>query len=249
MSSLWQFGLMALCAIGSYLYWDHWFGHFKLKLLTLITLLLIGTPFMAIGGHAAYFIANDFSSEAARSFFMTAGGWSSGYLSVGVLLGFSLAMVITALAYSYSFAYLADLLAPAIFAFSVVWRIGCFFDGCCFGTETALPWGVAFPLAAEMHGIDVPRHPVQLYEAGMSVVLFLLTPAFPRWLGTQPGKGLLAALCVLLYSIERLLLDFLRVGATFRPVALGLSLTQLIAIASIIVFGLITLLLLRARKA
>jgi prolipoprotein diacylglyceryltransferase len=47
-------------------------------------------------------------------------------------------------------------------------RLGCFCNGCCYGVETALPWGVDF-------GDGVCRHPTQLYEAlfhlGMAAVL------------------------------------------------------------------------------
>jgi prolipoprotein diacylglyceryltransferase len=50
-------------------------------------------------------------------------------------------------------------------------RWGCFFNGCCFGIPTEMPWGVNF------FG-DGPRHPTQLYEvafhAGMAMVLWQL---------------------------------------------------------------------------
>jgi prolipoprotein diacylglyceryltransferase len=39
-----------------------------------------------------------------------------------------------------------------------VGRWGCFFNGCCHGTPTALPWGVDF-------GDGVRRHPTQAYES------------------------------------------------------------------------------------
>jgi prolipoprotein diacylglyceryltransferase len=40
-----------------------------------------------------------------------------------------------------------------------VGRLSCFVGGCCFGTETHLPWGVVFPT------VDLlTRHPTQLYE-------------------------------------------------------------------------------------
>jgi|SRR5438270_1050096 len=49
-----------------------------------------------------------------------------------------------------------------------VGRWGCFFNGCCYGTATALPWGVDF-------GDGVHRHPTQIYESlfhfGMALVL------------------------------------------------------------------------------
>jgi prolipoprotein diacylglyceryltransferase len=53
-----------------------------------------------------------------------------------------------------------------------VGRWGCFFNGCCHGTPTDLPWGVDF-------GDGVRRHPTQAYESlfhlGMAGVLIVLT--------------------------------------------------------------------------
>jgi phosphatidylglycerol---prolipoprotein diacylglyceryl transferase len=46
-----------------------------------------------------------------------------------------------------------------------VGRWGCFFNGCCYGRPTELPWAVDF-------GDGVPRHPTQVYES-----LFHLTMA------------------------------------------------------------------------
>jgi phosphatidylglycerol:prolipoprotein diacylglycerol transferase len=39
-----------------------------------------------------------------------------------------------------------------------VGRWGCYFNGCCAGAATTLPWGVDF-------GDGVPRHPTQVYES------------------------------------------------------------------------------------
>jgi phosphatidylglycerol:prolipoprotein diacylglycerol transferase len=49
----------------------------------------------------------------------------------------------------------------------MLWRIGCFLNGCCSGRETFLPWGVYFDKAGTM------VHPTQLYEAA-SVVIILI---------------------------------------------------------------------------
>jgi prolipoprotein diacylglyceryltransferase len=50
-------------------------------------------------------------------------------------------------------------------------RLGCFFNGCCYGNPTQVPWGVDF------FG-DGPRHPTQLYEtafhASMAGLLLVL---------------------------------------------------------------------------
>ena len=66
-----------------------------------------------------------------------------------------------------------DLFAPYLALGYAFGRIGCFLNGCCFGTPTDLPWGVVFP------GLDaVPRHPAQLYSTLLSLGLF----AFLLWL-------------------------------------------------------------------
>ena len=49
-----------------------------------------------------------------------------------------------------------------------VGRWGCFFNGCCYGTPTDLPWGVPFRIGDEW----VKCHPTQVYES-----LFHLTMA------------------------------------------------------------------------
>jgi phosphatidylglycerol---prolipoprotein diacylglyceryl transferase len=53
-----------------------------------------------------------------------------------------------------------------------VGRWACFFNGCCFGQATTLPWGLDF-------GDGIPRHPTQIYESffhlGMAMILVQIT--------------------------------------------------------------------------
>ena len=69
------------------------------------------------------------------------------------------------------------MIAPGIALGHVVGRLGCFLAGCCYGTETTVPWGVVFtnPLALENVGtpLDVPLHPTQLYEAGAEALILV----------------------------------------------------------------------------
>jgi len=48
----------------------------------------------------------------------------------------------------------------------ILWRIGCFLNGCCLGKETDIWWGVCFD---ETAGIIV--HPTQIYEAGAVIII------------------------------------------------------------------------------
>lgn len=86
-------------------------------------------------------------------------------------------------------------------------RLGCFHAGCCYGTPTALPWGVVFP------AVDgLPRHPTQLYESA-----FHLTLAGCLWLLQQRGmfRGQLVKLYILLYLVYRFATEFVRPEARF----------------------------------
>ncbi len=81
-----------------------------------------------------------------------------------------------------------------------VGRWGCFFNGCCYGRESDLPWACDF-------GDSVPRHPTQAYES-----LFHLTMAgVLLWL---TGRGLLRTHRLQLYLIAyggfRFLTEYLR---------------------------------------
>lgn len=96
---------------------------------------------------------------------------------------------------------LCDFFAPIVPLTQAIGRLGCFFNGCCYGKETDAWFGVVF------FGDTVPRIPVQLFEAGalaiLSTALFLLAKK-----NRQPGALLIDYL--IFYSASRFLLEFLR---------------------------------------
>ncbi|TAL57384.1 MAG: prolipoprotein diacylglyceryl transferase, partial [Nanoarchaeota archaeon] len=76
-------------------------------------------------------------------------------------------------------------------------RIGNFINSEFYGTVTNLPWGVVFPR------VDGARHPVQLYESIMMVMIFLGL----LYLGTKKlKKGTLFAGFLISYGVGRFLL-------------------------------------------
>ena len=99
-------------------------------------------------------------------------------------------------------------------------RIGCFLNGCCYGTPTHLPWAVCFPEQHESHGVAV--HPTQLYEASYNLLLFGVLLAF--LLRRQPPAGRVLALYLLLYPPFRFAVEFIR--GDERLNWLGLNLAQ-----------------------
>jgi len=68
-----------------------------------------------------------------------------------------------------------DYFAPTLGLGLAITRIGCFMNGCCFGTPTDLPWGVSFPFGSLPYSIfgDAHLHPAQLYSSLYGLVLFI----------------------------------------------------------------------------
>ena len=60
----------------------------------------------------------------------------------------------------------ADLIAPFVALGQAIGRLGCFFNGCCFGREAA--WGMYFPAQDEV------LIPTQLISSFLLVVIFLI---------------------------------------------------------------------------
>lgn len=103
-----------------------------------------------------------------------------------------------------------------------VGRIGCFLAGLedfTYGIPTGLPWGHDF-------GDGIPRHPVQLYEAGALVIFALVYLIFllrrDRFTTTN-GFSLL----VLFYAVQRFGLEFLK---PYPKVLAGLTLFQIVCV-------------------
>jgi hypothetical protein len=99
-------------------------------------------------------------------------------------------------------------------------RMGCFFNGCCHGTTTSLPWAVHYSEpsalfyrhydqglleAGRMHSLGV--HPTQLYTIAISLVILVVLIRL-RHAFRKPGSFTLFALMLL--GGMRFLLEFLR---------------------------------------
>ena len=84
----------------------------------------------------------------------------------------------------------ADTIAPALALGLAIGRVGCFFNGCCFGKICHLPWGMSFPEGSMPYYIygDIPLHPTQLYAVIYNLLIFAVlmrTMRIPRLRGMQ----------------------------------------------------------------
>jgi len=120
-------------------------------------------------------------------------------------------------------------------------RLGCFAAGCCYGKPTWLPWGVTYsnPQAAELVGtpLSIALHPTQLYESFAELANFV----FLFWLARrQKFPGQIVASYLILYGIERGLMEFLR-GDPDRTLMFhgAVSLMQFVSVGMIILGGIL----------
>ncbi len=67
-----------------------------------------------------------------------------------------------------------DVFAPSLALGIAIGRIGCYFNGCCFGVPTDLPWAVIFPQSCPAGSI-FPHdaiHPTQIYAVIYGTILY-----------------------------------------------------------------------------
>lgn len=108
---------------------------------------------------------------------------------------------------------------PGIAFGHAIGRFGCFFAGCCYGSQCDLPWSV------HMHGHDI--HPVQLYEAVGLILIGLLMLKLIK--NKSTGTKMLFSY-LMSYTLLRFVVEFFR-GDLVRGIYwLGLSSSQIISL-------------------
>lgn len=98
-----------------------------------------------------------------------------------------------------------DTCAPAFLVGHFFGRIGCFFNGCCYGGTCSTD----FPLATKFVGVPGLHQPAQLYEAAMVLIALGVILMFEKR-GLRSGQC--AALVLVGYGSARFIYEFWRAG-------------------------------------
>ena len=168
-----------------------------------------------------------------------------GLIFYGGSLGAALGMVVLARVRKEPILSLADFTVTGLPLGHALGRIGCFINGCCYGSPTGLGFGATYPKNAEAWNLygDVPLHPVQLYEAVFNLLLYgFLLWAYPR----RKRNGEVLALYLMTYPIARFLLEFVRGDPRLHW--LGLTVAQEISLGLFVV-GLALAFIRRGKKS
>ena len=212
-------------------------------ILTLAWLFVISLATAVLIARTVHLITHwtDYGRDAFRFFYI----WEGGLVFYG---GLTLA-ILSGLFYFHrkklSVLKIADLLTPVAALGLAFGRIGCYLNGCCFGTIAPdLSWAVRFPNLHEIftygspafdHHLELgrvlptdltslPIHPTQLYSCLAAIILFILLSLI--WY-KKKKDGLVLAGLMIGYPIARFCLEFFR-GDNER-IWLGLTVSQLIS--------------------
>ncbi|MBW2264377.1 MAG: prolipoprotein diacylglyceryl transferase, partial [Deltaproteobacteria bacterium] len=126
--------------------------------------------------------------------------------------------------------------------FGLAWgRIGCFFNGCCFGTVTHSTVGVIFPSGSQasrqqfdqgslaaINLESLPVHPTQLYESFFSLAIAAICGLYVERHKRFHGQTFLTFM--VLYAAGRFVEEFFRNDD--RGALLGLSTSQIVSLAA-----------------
>ena len=132
--------------------------------------------------------------------------WKGGMSFHGGLIGMILAIYLFAKQNNLSFFYLSDLVSIVAPIGLFLGRISNFINTELYGRITDFPFAFIYPLID-----NNPRHPSQLYEAFFEgVVLFIILYLIFIKNSKKYSAGIISAYFLILYSIFRFLIEFLR---------------------------------------
>ena len=169
-----------------------------------------------VGARLAYVFTYEWAAFVAHPLiiFSLQDGGIKGLAWYGGLIGGLIPFVIYLRRKKLSFWAVADMFAPYLALGYALVRIGCFLNGCCYGNITDSACGVVFPFVDAF-----PRHPTQLYSAGLNIILFII---LIRFYPKRKFSGQVFLLYIIGYAIYRFIVEFFRYSEIFvGPLSLG----------------------------
>ncbi|MBI4970890.1 MAG: prolipoprotein diacylglyceryl transferase [Candidatus Omnitrophica bacterium] len=232
---LYSYGLMfAIGVLAAIFYLSKQQPVAGLKQNQIIDLILFLTFVGILGGRVFYVLQHfDYYQKNPMEVFAV---WQGGLVIYGGLIGAVVGLAIFCLIRRVNFFELTDLYFPAVSLAMAFGRIGCFLNGCCYGTPTHLPWAVKFPFLKEV------VHPTQIYFSIFDFILFVfLAYRYPR----RSFVGEITIAYLVLYGQNRFMGEYYR-GDNI-PVIWGMTQAQITSLAFVVVAGVLYLILFRKK--
>ena len=166
--------------------------------------------------------------------------WEGGMSFHGGLLGVLAAIAFVAKRGKLNFLRVCDYIAVSVPMGMLLGRLANFVNGELWGRATDVPWAMVFPMADEL-----PRHPSQLYQAGLEGLALLVILTLLFWTTRARYRtGLLVGIFTLGMGIARFTNEFFRqpdAHLTEFAETTGLSMGQWLTIPLILIGLVVTL--------
>ena len=156
--------------------------------------------------------------------------WEGGMAFHGALLGIAIAVLIMAKRHHVPFFVLTDRIALVVPIGLFFGRLSNFINGELYGRVTALPWAMVFPMSDGQ-----PRHPSQLYQAGLEGLLLGVIMLMLWRRGWLQQHGRITGVLLDGYGVARSMIEFVRepdaqIGLLLDSISMG----QLLSVPMII---------------
>ncbi|MBN34545.1 MAG: prolipoprotein diacylglyceryl transferase [Rhodospirillaceae bacterium] len=188
--------------------------------------LLWATLGIVLGGRLGYVVfyqADYFLAHPAEALYV----WQGGMSFHGGMLGVALIVVLFARQRKVPMLALGDIIACVAPIGLLFGRLANFINGELFGRPSDVPWAMLFPRDPE-----TPRHPSQLYEAGLEGLLLFVILWF-IWSRTplKQRPGAISGLFLIGYGVTRSIAEFFREpDAHLGFIMQGITMGQLLSV-------------------
>lgn len=163
--------------------------------------------------------------------------WQGGMAIQGGIFAGVLTGIVYCIIHKIDFIHLLDVVTPSLLIGQSIGRMANLLNGDAFGVPTGSNFGLVYPegtLAYKTFG-STPLWPAEVWEGQIDIILFALILVFCT---TKYKKGQVFPLYVILYSVERFFLEFLR-GDYSEPVFLGFSSAQTTSLVFILIAAIV----------
>jgi phosphatidylglycerol:prolipoprotein diacylglycerol transferase len=138
--------------------------------------------------------------------------WDGGISIEGAIAGGVVALIIYCRKYKLNILEFADYIASPMILSQGIGRIACLLNGDAFGKPTGEGFGLVYPkgtIAYSYYGSQ-PLWPAEVWKSQGDMVIFVIVFMIFSFYRERLGKGWIVSSYVVLYSLERFLLEFLR---------------------------------------
>ena len=146
---------------------------------------------------------------------------NGGSVFYGGVIGGAIGLLCVCAIKQYEFLVFSDLFVTILPIGHAIGRLGCYLNGCCYGSQ----YDGIFAVNFVVNGAETTVFPTWFFEAGFCVMLF----AYFQFVHKNNATGVRTAIYFITYSVYRYLIEFMR-GDEIRGHIGLLSSSQLISI-------------------